>query len=58
MFKKKKKEPQCNKHRMHKVSVPIRFQYLFPALKSEELNENVSNANVTLFPSVYILNKS
>ena len=38
-------------HRMNKVSIPL------PCFTTEELNENLSNANVTLFPSLYILNQ-
>lgn len=48
----KSREHSVRKHRMNKVSIP------FPCFTIEELNENLSNANVTLFPSFYILNQA
>lgn len=45
------KNNNVRKHKMSKVSIP------FPCFITEELNENLSNANVTLFPSFYILHQ-
>lgn len=47
----KNKNHSVRKHRMNKVLGP------FPCSITEKLNENVSNANITLFLSFYILNQ-